>query len=95
MLVDIPTIGVAKSLFIGNHEELGEARGSWQYLTHDDETIGAVLRTRTRVKPVYVSIGHKITLETAIDYVLQCTPKYRLPETTSASMMAVWAAGVI
>ncbi len=82
VLVDIPTIGVAKSLFIGNHEELGETRGSWQYLTHNDETIGAVLRTRTRVKPVYVSTGHKISLETAIDYVLQCTPKYRLPETT-------------
>lgn len=82
VLVNIPTIGVAKSLFIGQHEELPETRGSWQPLIHQGETIGAVLRTRTKVKPVYVSSGHKISLPTAIDYVLRCTPKYRLPETT-------------
>jgi deoxyribonuclease V len=46
------------------------------------ETIGAVLRTRDNVSPVYVSIGHRVTLATAIDYVLRCTPRYRLPETT-------------
>ena len=82
VLADIPTIGVAKSLFIGKYEKLEEVRGNWQPLIYEKETIGAVLRTRTGVKPVYVSTGHRISLETAIDYVLQCTPKYRLPETT-------------
>ncbi|MBD2347108.1 deoxyribonuclease V [Anabaena subtropica] len=82
VLLNIPTIGVAKSLLIGKHEELPDTRGSWQPLIHRGETIGAVLRTRIGVKPVYVSSGHKISLLTAIDYVLRCTPKYRLPETT-------------
>ncbi|NEP25185.1 deoxyribonuclease V [Moorena sp. SIO3I6] len=82
VLTDIPTIGVAKSRFIGYHEELPENKGNWQPLSHDGEIIGAVVRTRTGVKPVYVSIGHRISLPTAIDYVLRCTSKYRLPETT-------------
>ncbi len=82
VLVDIPTIGVAKSLLIGKYEELPEARGNWRSLIHKGEIIGAVLRSRTGVKPLYVSIGHRISLATAIDYVLRCTPKYRLPETT-------------
>lgn len=82
VLIDIPTIGVAKSLLIGKHEELPEAKGSWQPLIHKKETVGAVLRTRTGVKPLYISSGHRISLPTAIDYVLRCTPKYRLPETT-------------
>jgi deoxyribonuclease V len=82
VILDIPTIGVAKSLLIGKHQELPDTKGSWQPLIHQGETIGAVLRTRTGVKPVYVSSGHRISLPTAIDYVLRCTPKYRLPETT-------------
>ena len=82
VILDIPTIGVAKTRLIGKHEELGMNKGSWQYLKSKDEIIGAVVRTRTNVKPLYVSIGHKISLATAIDYVLQCTTKYRLPETT-------------
>lgn len=82
IIIDIPTIGVAKSLLIGKHEQLPETRGSWQPLQHRGETIGAVLRTRTGTKPVYVSSGHKVSLPTAIEYVLRCTPKYRLPETT-------------
>ncbi|MBD2306508.1 deoxyribonuclease V [Chroococcidiopsis sp. FACHB-1243] len=82
LIVDLPTIGVAKSLLIGKHQEVPEARGSWQLLTDKGETIGAVLRTRTGTKPLYISSGHRVSLATAIDYVLQCTPKYRLPETT-------------
>jgi deoxyribonuclease V len=82
VLVDIPTIGVAKSLLVGKHEILPETKGSWQPLIHKGETIGAVLRSRTKVKPLYISSGHRISLPTAIDYVLRCTPKYRLPETT-------------
>ncbi|MBD2664165.1 endonuclease V [Richelia sinica FACHB-800] len=82
VILDIPTIGVAKSLLIGKHEELSLTRGSWQPLIHKNEIVGAVLRTRTGVKPLYISSGHRVSLGTAIDYVLQCTPKYRLPETT-------------
>ncbi|AKG24321.1 deoxyribonuclease V [Calothrix sp. 336/3] len=82
VILNLPTIGVAKSLFIGSHGELPESRGSWQPLIHNSETIGAVLRTRVGVKPLYISIGHRISLATAIAYVLRCTPKYRLPETT-------------
>ncbi len=82
VIVDIPTIGVAKSWLIGKYEQVPQKRGSWQPLIHNQETIGAVLRSRTNVKPIYVSSGHRISLPTAIDYVLRCTPKYRLPETT-------------
>ena len=82
LIVDIPTIGVAKSLLIGKHEEVPEQRGNWQPLINRGELIGAVLRTRTGTKPLYVSSGHRVSLPTAIKYVLRCTPKYRLPETT-------------
>ena len=82
VLIDLPTIGVAKSLLVGKHDELPPEKGSWQPLQHKGEIVGAVLRSRTNVKPLYVSIGHRISLPTAIDYVLRCTPKYRLPETT-------------
>ncbi|MBW4649074.1 MAG: deoxyribonuclease V [Kastovskya adunca ATA6-11-RM4] len=82
VLADLPTIGVAKSLLVGKHDELAEEKGNWQPLRYKGETIGAVLRSRTGVKPLYISVGHRISLPTAIDYVLCCTPKYRLPETT-------------
>jgi deoxyribonuclease V len=82
LIVDIPTIGVAKSLLIGKHEEVPDSRGSWKPLINRGETVGAVLRTRVGTKPLYVSSGHRVSLATAIDYVLRCTPKYRLPETT-------------
>jgi deoxyribonuclease V len=82
VLLDIPTIGVAKSLFIGQHEAVPPEKGSWQPLLDQGETIGVVLRSRTNVKPIYISIGHKISLPTAINYVMGCLTKYRLPETT-------------
>ncbi|PSB08946.1 deoxyribonuclease V [Pleurocapsa sp. CCALA 161] len=82
VLLDIPTIGVAKSLLIGKHEDVALEKGSCQPLLDKDETIGVVLRSRTKVKPIYISIGHKISLPTAIDYVMGCLTKYRLPETT-------------
>ena len=82
VLIDLPTIGAAKSRLIGTHEELPPEKGSWKPLFHRGETLGAVLRSRTNVKPLYVSPGHRIGLETAVEIVLQCTPKYRLPETT-------------
>ena len=82
VLTDIPTIGVAKSRFIGIHEELPSQKGSWKPLIDQGEIIGAVVRSRTNVKPIYVSIGHKISLETAINYLWRCLTQYRLPETT-------------
>ena len=82
IIADVPTIGVAKSILVGKFEYLGEPRGSIAPLIHRKEQIGAALRTREKVQPIYISIGHRISLETAVNYVLQCTPKYRLPETT-------------
>jgi deoxyribonuclease V len=82
VVTDIPSIGVAKSRLIGTHQEPGTEKGRWVPLMDGDERIGAVLRTRNNVRPLYISSGHRISLETAIDYVLTCTPKYRLPETT-------------
>jgi deoxyribonuclease V len=82
VVLDCPTIGVAKSRFIGTHDEPGPEKGDWTPLRDGDETIGAVLRSRSQTKPLYISIGHRLSLPSAIDYVLRCTPQYRLPETT-------------
>jgi deoxyribonuclease V len=80
LLIDKPTIGCAKSRLIGTFEEPGNKKGSFSPLVDSDEEIGVVLRTRTDVKPVYVSIGHKCALDDAISIVLDCTTKYRLPK---------------
>ena len=82
VILDLPTIGVAKSRFIGQHQAVPPTKGSWTPLVDNEETIGVVLRSRTNVKPIYVSVGHKISLSTAIEYVMGCLTKYRLPETT-------------
>jgi deoxyribonuclease V len=82
LIANVPTIGVAKSILVGKFENLGETRGSTADLIHRHEKIGVALRTKDKVQPVYVSVGHRIGLKTATDYVLQCAPKYRLPETT-------------
>ena len=80
IIYDIPTIGCAKSRLIGEYEEPPPQKGSCSNLRHQDEIIGAVLRTRTGVKPVYVSVGHLIDLPSCIDIILKCCPKFRLPE---------------
>jgi len=82
LLADLPTIGVAKSKLIGDYDEPGDERGAHSPLRHKDEVIGVVLRTRARVSPLYVSIGYRVSLDTAIEFVLACAPRYRLPETT-------------
>lgn len=80
---DIPSIGAAKSRLIGQHEPVGEARGDWQPLWDGGEIIGAALRTRPGARPLYISIGHRISLESAIRFILlSCTHGYRLPEPT-------------
>lgn len=82
--LNLPTIGCGKSLLTGryNKNALGEEAGSWVPLTDKNEVIGAVVRTRTRVNPLFISTGHMISLETSIKYVLACGRGYRLPEPT-------------
>ena len=82
LITGVPSIGVAKSLLVGKYGSLGLTRGSVAPLIHRNEEVGVALRTKDNVQPVYVSAGHKISLATAADFVLQCAPKYRLPETT-------------
>ena len=82
LVAGIPSIGAAKSLLIGTHAALPARRGSWRPLLDHGEIIGAALRTQTGLRPIYVSSGHRVSLPTAIDYVLRLCPRYRLPETT-------------
>jgi len=82
VLLDHPTIGCAKSRLVGCYVEPEREAGSWRYLYDGDEIIGAVVRTRTGVKPIFVSVGHKVGLATAIELVLRCCRRCRLPETT-------------
>lgn len=82
VLTGIPCIGAAKSRLIGSHGPLPDARGSRVFLQDRSETIGMVVRTRTRVTPLYISPGHRIGLDSAVEYVLACCQRYRLPETT-------------
>ncbi|MCL9783929.1 deoxyribonuclease V [Vibrio sp. S4M6] len=85
LLYDIPTIGCAKNLLLGEFNEVGSHKGDAEYINHNGKVIGAALRTRSNVKPVYVSIGHKINLDSACQWVMKLTTKYRLPETTRLS----------
>jgi deoxyribonuclease V len=80
LLLDKPSIGCAKTRLIGRYREPDPEKGSYAYLKDQDETIGAVLRTRDGVKPVYVSVGHRVDLLDSIRIVLQCCGRYRLPE---------------
>jgi len=82
LLTGVPSVGVAKSRLIGEHDPVPDAKGAWVPLRDGGETVGAVLRTRKGVKPVFVSVGFGFTLATAIELVLSLAPRYRLPETT-------------
>lgn len=82
VLTDLPAIGVAKSRLIGTHAEVPVEKGRSVKLYDHEEIIGAVLRTRKNIKPLYISPGHKICLKTALKLVMQCVTRYRLPETT-------------
>ena len=86
---DIPTIGCAKTRLIGEHQEPDRRRGAFAPLVDAGETIGAALRTQDAVKPVYVSVGHRISLATACEWILRLSPRFRLPETTRAADHAV------
>lgn len=82
VLTGLPSIGVGKTRLIGEHSLVGGGRGAWVPLRDKEECIGAVLRTRAKVTPVFVSVGHRVCLETAVAWVMRCTTRYRLPETT-------------
>jgi deoxyribonuclease V len=85
LLLDLPTVGVAKRLFVGAFDPVPEESGSWSALVHRGEIVGAALRTRVGVNPVFVSVGHRIDLPGAIALVIRCLNKTRLPETTRAA----------
>lgn len=81
----IPTVGVGKSCLVGEYDEPPVERGEWTSLEHKGERIGAVVRTRSKVKPVFVSTGHNVGLASAIDLVLDCAPRFRIPEPIRAA----------
>src|SRR5262249_15249737 len=82
LLLDLPTVGCAKSILTGRHGPVGEAPGDWAPLVDRGETVGAALRTRPGVSPVYVSVGHRCDLPSAIALVRRCAGPTRVPETT-------------
>ena len=88
LFLNLPTIGCAKSLLCGTHETPGIEPGSYAEVVNRDETIGVALRTKLRVKPIYVSIGHKVDLQTAIYWVMNCCRGYRLPEPARLAHLA-------
>jgi len=92
ILLDRPTLGCAKSLLCGEHAEPGLRVGSARPILHNGETVGVALRTQRGVKPVYISVGHRITLEDAVRVALDCGTRYRLPEPTRLAHQLVTAA---
>ena len=85
LVTGLATIGVGKTRLTGAHGPVPAAQGDWTPLTDAGETIGAVLRTRAGVKPIYVSPGHRVSLASAIAWTLAATTRYRLPQTTRAA----------
>lgn len=82
LLIDRPSLGCAKSVLVGKYPELGNQKGATSAMTHVEETIGIALRSRVSVKPVYISVGHRLSLEAAVRITLQACTKCRLPEPT-------------
>ena len=82
LLAGVPTIGCGKSLLVGRYEGLSTERGAVAELVHDDEVVGAAVRTRDGVSPVFVSVGHRVDLAAAVRLTLSCSRGYRVPEPT-------------
>lgn len=89
LLLELPTVGCAKSILAGYHGPVGEAPGDWTPLVHRGETVGAALRTRAGVSPVFVSAGHRCDLPSAIALVRRCAGPTRVPETTQHAHLFV------
>ncbi|GAB3819361.1 endonuclease V [Kribbella italica] len=85
VVTGLPSLGVGKTAFVGEWQEPGTARGEASELVLDGEVVGKVLRTQNKTKPVFVSVGHRVSLGTAVERVLELAPRYRLPETTRAA----------
>lgn len=79
-LLGVPSVGCAKSRLVGRHAAPGPVRGSRSPLRDGGEILGAVLRTRDHVRPVFVSVGHRVTLRDAVWLVLSCCRGFRIPE---------------
>ncbi len=90
LVLDKPTIGCAKSLLIGSHLEVGNKVGSYAEIIDNSEVIGAAVCTRERVRPVYVSIGHRVDLAAAIRWTLSCCRGYRIPEPLRSAHQAAY-----
>jgi len=88
LFLDVPTIGCAKSILCGKHQPVGDESGSHAELRDNGELIGAALRTKSGTKPIYVSVGHKIDLALALQWVIKCCRGYRLPEPTRLAHLA-------
>ena len=82
LLLDVPTVGCAKTVLVGKFEEPGAEKRSAAEMVHRGEVVGKAVRTRERVSPVYVSVGNGIDLDSSVELVLACCTKYRLPEPT-------------
>lgn len=82
---DAPTVGCGKTRLIGSHQELPKERGAYAPMMDRREVVGAALRSRTSVAPVYISVGHRATLDSAIELIMRCTLRYRLPEPIRAA----------
>jgi deoxyribonuclease V len=82
LFLNIPTFGCGKSVLVGKYDEPAPERGSWSPMKHYGEVIGAALRTKNKVNPVYISPGHLIDLETALSLTMSCNGGYRIPEPT-------------
>jgi len=80
VLLDVPTIGCAKTRLVGKYRDPGERKGNWTELQFDGRIVGAVLRTRDGVRPLFLSPGHRIDLQSAIRIALGCVGRYRMPE---------------
>ncbi|WP_432455093.1 MULTISPECIES: deoxyribonuclease V [unclassified Agarivorans] len=91
VIFDVPTVGCGKTRLLGEHENPDTTRGAIAPLVDNNEIIGNALRTQTGINPIYVSIGHRISLATACEWVLKLSPKYRLPETTRQADQTVRA----
>jgi deoxyribonuclease V len=89
LLLDVPSIGCAKSILVGTHGEVGDEKGEWTDLLYRERRVGAALRTRERVRPVYISQGHRISLERSVAMALGCCRGYRIPEPVRQAHLAV------
>jgi len=89
LIIDRPTLGCAKSVLVGKYEEPAPERGAWTPLVDKGETVGAALRTKTRVQPIYVSPGHLIDTDGAVELTLRCDGGYRQPEPTRRAHLLV------